>query len=198
MDLLDLLQYIVWYPGIGDPTIIGRMTVVAYLGTAVLCLLCGFIHPAFRHGNHKRRQFWFSLAGMLFLLGLIKQYNLLSRLTAFFRQQAWEGNWYASRWKIDFVAILISFLLSIMVMVLLKHGWDSYRVASIGFGFLLFFVLFRATSFHYIDQMINWRLAGIRVNWILEYSGIGCVGMTAMLTLGRHRQYRLTNAAENG
>jgi hypothetical protein len=189
MVFLNWLWYILWYPGIGDPSVMGRLTVLAYLGTAGACLASCFHQPLVLQPEPQYRKFWFVLAAMFFVLGLVKQFNLLSRLTAMFSQLAWNGDWYISRWPVQFVAILICLFLSILAVFLLRHGWRYSPLALIGFGFLLLLVSVRAISFHYIDLFLNWRLAGVKINWILEYSSIGCVSIAAIWTL-RQRKTR--------
>jgi hypothetical protein len=41
----------------------------------------------------------------------------------------------------------------------------------------------RATSFHHIDRMLGISLEGLRVNALLELSGIGLIAMAALARL---------------
>ena len=53
-----------------------------------------------------------------------------------------------------------------------------------GLALLLSFVLIRAASFHHMDQFLRFRLAGLKMNWILELGAISLVAMAA----ARHRR----------
>jgi hypothetical protein len=193
MDLSNLLWYLLLYPGTGDPSLVGRMTVVAYLGVAMLCLACGFGIPIQRRKIQPRR-FWFALAWMLFLLGIVKQFNLASGLTETLSKVAWQGGWYGSRRIVQLAAILIGLLLlALAVFALLKYRWPIQPMVWIGIGYLLFLVFARATSLHDIDLWLNWQPAGVKVNWILEYAGIGCIGMASVLTICLHRRDKLVH-----
>ena len=49
----------------------------------------------------------------------------------------------------------------------------------LGLLYLLAFVLLRATSLHQMDALINLAPAGVRLNWLLEWLGIGLVAIPA-------------------
>src|SRR5438105_1302226 len=79
-----------WRPGIGDPTFIGWLTVVAYAGAAVLC-----IRDALREKEAPaRRAFWSILGVMMILLGINKQLDLQTWLTITGRRIALTEGWY--------------------------------------------------------------------------------------------------------
>src|ERR1700733_11930900 len=87
---LSMLSEIVdgrWRPGIGDPTVVGWVTVVAYLVAALGCGWAAFKEPTTdsrRRG--KPAAFWLVLAVLLTLLGINKQLDLQSWLTQVARQ----------------------------------------------------------------------------------------------------------------
>ena len=58
----------------------------------------------------------------------------------------------------------------------LRRAWPMVA----GTVFLICFVAIRAASFHHIDRFIGIRLAGMRMNWILELGGIGLVAYGAV------------------
>jgi hypothetical protein len=125
-----------WSPGLGDPTIIGWLTVVAYLAGTYLCFLA-FKIERFRRkrraeglaayldalrwlrrgliGRHRREvpavervpALWAGLSLMLLLLGINKQLDLQSLLTELGRIAARDEGWYEGRRTVQVVFILL-------------------------------------------------------------------------------------------
>ena len=64
-----------WRPGIGDPTLTGWLTTIAYFAAALLCLRSAFTKPANTAPIDitKHRIFWVLLCGAMLLLGINKQ-----------------------------------------------------------------------------------------------------------------------------
>src|SRR3954468_15751872 len=77
-----------WRPGIGDPTLLGWTTVVAYFAAA---LACG--RTAAAKGG-RPTPFWSLLSLLLVFLGFNKQLDLQSVLTEIGRRLAREQGWY--------------------------------------------------------------------------------------------------------
>jgi hypothetical protein len=125
-----------WSPGLGDPTIIGWLTVVAYLAGAYLCLLAFKIERFRRQrpaeglaayldalhwlrrgliGRHRREvpavervpALWAGLSLMLLLLGINKQLDLQSLLTELGRIAARDQGWYEGRRAVQVAFILL-------------------------------------------------------------------------------------------
>jgi hypothetical protein len=142
-----------WSPGLGDPTIIGWLTVVAYLAGAYLCFLAFKIErfrrkrPAdglrayldalrwLRRGliGRKRAEvpsvervpaLWAGLSLMLLLLGINKQLDLQSLLTELGRIAARDQGWYEGRRTVQVVFIL---LLVVAGAWLLRALWQFSR-----------------------------------------------------------------------
>ena len=51
--------------------------------------------------------------------------------------------------------------------------------AGAGAVFLVVFVVVRAASFHHVDILLRSEALGLRVNALLELSGIACIGWNA-------------------
>lgn len=171
----------VWRPGIGDPTLMGWVTVVAYFGAALLCFreaLAVKTNPA----NRDKRLFWWTLTVLLVFLGFNKQLDLQTLLTLTGRRIAIAQGWYESRRAVQliFVALIgAAGLLSVWLMTRLVRKHPELRLALVGFVALLAFVVIRAASFHHVDQLINFHFAGVRMNWVLELGAITLVSMGA-------------------
>jgi hypothetical protein len=120
-----------WSPGIGDPTVIGWLTVLAYLIAAGLCFR---VFRATRGGrsvgalgstlalvlpwpSHRRRleaipvetrmaSLWLGLAVLLLLLGINKQLDLQTAFTEIGRIVAHRYDWYDKRRNVQVIFII--------------------------------------------------------------------------------------------
>ena len=163
-----------WSPTIGDPSVMGWVTVAAYAVTAVLTA-----RLAFGPGGRPERVFWLMLALLLAALTMNKQLDLQSALTAFARclskAQGWYENrkWVQTSFILGLLAGSIVFLVALGVMMRrhLRRTW----CAVLGLVFLTGFVAIRAVGFHHFDILIKSDFAGIRINWLLELGGIGLI-----------------------
>lgn len=162
-----------WSPGIGDPNVVGWVTVVGYLSAAILCWL------ACRRAERRVRAFWGSLAAILLLLGINKQLDLQTALTELGRILARSEGWYGQRRIVQVVFILVvaatGFWLFRSAVMLARGNLRQMRSVLLGTLFLISFVTIRAASFHHIDHLLGIRLGGVKVNALLELGGIALV-----------------------
>src|SRR5579862_622210 len=86
-----------WEPGIGDPTVIGWVTVAAYFLAACLSFRAAWRSPRARRGWSGPRLFWGLFTVALVLLGINKQLDLQTWFTLFFKQVALHEGWYERR-----------------------------------------------------------------------------------------------------
>ena len=187
--MASLLQQLGWHPTIGDPTIMGWFTVTAYFFTSAIALRLYFsaqqIFP--EEIVLKQQRFWLIIAALLFFLGINKQLDLQSLLTAIGRYYAHQDGWYAQRRIVQ--VVVISGILTLLCGALLwftihfRTILGTNRLAIIGLIFLLTFIAIRATSFHHMDSLINARILNLRLNWILELSSIATIGFPALFHL---------------
>lgn len=179
----------VWRPGIGDPTFMGWLTVVAYFGAAFLCIR-EFMKARKINGPREKTFFWATLSMLLVFLGINKQLDLQTLLTLTARRIAIAQGWYENRRivQIFFVAVVgIAGVFTILAMRLLVWKHTDLRLTLIGLVVLLVFVVVRAASFHHIDQLINFRLGWVRMNWVLELGAIALVVWGALAARKRSR-----------
>jgi len=200
-----------WSPTIGDPTVMGWLTVLAYFVTAWLCLrafntekrgperpyrqtvpaLFRVLRKSWPHppAPARRAALWLFLAIVFFFLGINKQLDLQSLLTEVGKTLAYEQGWYDQRRIAQ--AILIGLVLVAGVASLVSLGWlvrgqlSDFRLPLAGLTFIVVFVVIRATSFHNVDELLGLKLRGVRMNWVLELTGIGIVTVGAMRRLRR-------------
>ena len=167
-----------WEPGIGDPTAIGWITVVAYGVAAALSLRC-----ARRTVIGLEHWFWVGSAIALVLLGINKQLDLQSLFTQIGRDIAMREGWYAERRiaQAAFVAALgVAGLVALVGLLwLVRRLPRATQVAGVGLVLLIVFIVIRGASFHHIDQMVGSSFEGIRFNWILELTPLLLIGIAA-------------------
>ena len=170
-----------WRAGIGDPTIAGWITVVAYFAGAYFCWKAAWAHM--KSGDSREASFWFVFTSFLLFLGLNKQLDLQTWFTLFGKHLAQDEGWYGSRRIVQAIFIgVVAFggLASLILFWRLARGRvRHYRMALFGAVALGCFIIIRAASFHYVDKMLGLRFTWVRLNFVLEVGGIVCVAIAA-------------------
>ena len=167
-----------WTIGIGDPTVIGWLTVAIYLLAFVCVLRQAKISKVFG----ANAALWHMLAAFLLFLGLNKQLDLQSLFEQAMRNAAIAHGWYAHRRpaQAGFIIILgVGLLITLVSLRLfIANSWRSYKITWIGIVLLCTFILMRAASFHHFDIFINTHFLGVRLNVLLE------IGALLLIILG--------------
>ena len=170
----------VWRPGIGDPTVMGWLTVAAYFGVAALCIRKAVTKV---QGKRADAAFWTVLGCSLVALGINKQLDLQTFLTLTARQTAIDFGWYDHRRAFQFVFVVAIALAGaagfFILWRLVKSSGRRLRVPLLGFMLLLCFVIVRAASFHHVDSLINFQAGRLRMNWALELGAIAVIAFGA-------------------
>jgi hypothetical protein len=176
-----------WSASIGDPTAMGWATVMAYFFTTLVCLEASRARPT-------DRKFWALLFVVLLFLGVNKQLDLQSALTAVGRCIAQYQGWYEDRRQVQlwFIVFLLasSGLVFFYTCVRLIGRLGRVGVALFGFGVLLIFISIRAVGFHHFDAVIGTTFLGIRLNWLLEIGGIFLIATNAVVVALKREQPR--------
>jgi hypothetical protein len=177
-----------WHAGIGDPTVVGWVTVVAY---AVICFMC-FLCKKYSTGDYYSKQearFWLILTIILAFLCINKQLDLQSLLTQTGRDLANSEGWYENRRIVQagFIASLIIIATGTLLWLLLsvRELCKEIKWAALGIVTLFAFVIIRAASFHNMDAWIHARWLGAQMNWIMELGGIALIGVPAYMRVKR-------------
>jgi hypothetical protein len=174
-----------WRPGIGDPTVVGWLTVVAYFVAALCCGRAAWREPM--PGGRRRSgpaTFWLGLSAMMVLLGINKQLDLQSFFTYVGRRVIAGNGLYQERRH--FQLIFIGGVAGSCLVLLGSSMWFARRslrhrwLALIGLAFVMGFVVIRASSFHHVDVLLASRLGGMKWNWIMELGGILVVAVGAL------------------
>lgn len=170
-----------WHPGIGDPTVWGWSIVVGYFLSSSLCLWNAVLEGS--AGSRRKALFWRVLAVLLFCLGVNKQFDLLSWFWVTGRQLARDQGWYMQRRGVQEWIMGLSGAGAVVIGSIccwrVRSAPRGYMFAILGVAFLLCFVLARALSFHYLDQVLGLQIAGFSVNRTLECAGIVLVCVSA-------------------
>jgi len=191
---MNSVPQINWTPTIGDPSFMGWFTVAAYFITAVISFKLYLSSDQLFSDEvvKKQKTFWLLVTLIMLFLGVNKQLDLQSLLTAIGKYYAHRDGWYEDRRFFQ-----ISGIIGIISTLLIGVSVFSYKMRAIlktnslaiaGLCFLLLFVAIRATSFHHMDIVINTAVFGVRMNWVLELFGIFLVAISAVSLLNKERK----------
>jgi hypothetical protein len=174
-----------WHPGIGDPTVMGWVTVAAYAAAAVFSFEAlrasrlgaqklAAIAPPEAENQRDLFKLWSLVTLAMLVLGLNKQLDLQSLFTEILRDMAKSEGWYEERRTYQRLFIVTIGLVG--AAGTLAIGWTLRKVlkrvmgAVLGLGLLVSFVVIRAASFHNVDLLL--MRGSIRLNWVLELGGL--------------------------
>ncbi len=174
----------------GDPTLLGWLTVAAYLCAAFLSILCAWRSDRIFRGQNilAHRVIWSGLAvGMLFL-GINKQLDLQSQFTALGREIAIRQGWYEIHHRVQVLFVMGLVGASLIVLAFLawtvRRNWKQYWILLIGLLFLARFIVVRAASFYNVSlPQLSRFTGGLRINWLLEILGAALICLSALYTL---------------
>jgi hypothetical protein len=172
-----------WLPGIGDPTVAGWVTVALYL------LAAGLSARAAGRARRRERVFWAVLCAALLALAVNKQFDMQSALTAAGRCLARAQGWYGMRRDVQYAFVLavagLGLCATLAAVWAMRRDMRRAWLALLGFGTLVTFVAIRAAGFHDLDTFIGSRVAGLRMNWVIEMGGTLMVAANAAVVARR-------------
>lgn len=180
-----------WKPAIGDPNVMGWLTVAAYALAAVLCfIVAGRIRTPDGDSQARRtRRMWIGVGIFMSFLCLNKQLDLQTLLTKIGRAVAMQGGWYDNRRIVQFLFVMAIVAVGITVFVVIVRKTRSIlkerKLLLFGLCFLICFIIVRASSFHHVGVFLATGIWGIRMNWVLELGGISLIALSAARSI-RH------------
>lgn len=184
-----------WKPGIGDPTVMGWVTVAGYFVAAALLLYKRRLALSLYSSDWKQhRRLLLGFALLMIALGLNKQLDLQTFMTDVGRELAEAQGWYENRRVVQMIllAALGVGVLGLGIVVMRVRGMlRPHRLALVGMLFLLGFVAMRASSFFKVDRLLGVQFAGVKMNWVFELGGIGIVIASVVVSLVVLRKARL-------
>lgn len=162
-----------WRPQIGDPSFMGWFTVGSYFACAILAAIIVLMS---RTIDRTFFSFWSMICLLMILLGINKQLDLQSLFTEVGRQIARSQGWMDYRRTVQFwvisafgTTVIVALLLFVITM---RDLFRRFKLVFIGLFFLLSFIIIRAFSFHHFDEMLGFKFLGLKMNWLLELTGI--------------------------
>lgn len=173
-----------WQPGVGDPGFMGWFTVVCYFITFLLC-----VRVYFRAENSRKplRFFWIFLSVLMLFLAVNKQLDLQSFATAVARCVSKMQGWYDNRQGFQLKVIIALAILAATVggffFWKLRKDLSRNFLALCGLTIVFGFVLIRAVGYHGFDALINTRFSFIKMNWVLELSGLALISLNALILI---------------
>lgn len=185
-----------WSPKIGDPTVMGWVTVAAY-GIAALLALRAALKAKNTYSAETvplQRFFWVSVTLLFAFLCVNKQLDLQSFMTAVGRCYSQLNGWYDERR--EFQRQFIYGLIGSTFVIFAVLGWYLRRIlltnwlALFGIFFVVLFILVRAVGFHHFDVVIQSTISDVKVNWIMELGGIFLVILGALFLPKNSRSKR--------
>lgn len=179
-----------WVAGIGDPSLMGWITVGAY----VLAALLAARNVAAARRAAAPTTFWWVLLALLLLLGVNKQLDLQTWLGETGRDIARAQGWYEARRGVQavFVVLLCGGAATLLVAARRYWGahWAEYRWVFGGLLLVAVFVVIRAASFHHTDELIGFSLGTTTAGRALEVAGVVLIAWACMRWHGRQREPR--------
>ena len=175
-----------WVPSIGDPTIIGWVTVIIYFFVALLCFNSyrSTKSIALDTNHTSNKKFWLFLTLFLIALGINKQLDLQTLFTHLGRSISIEQGWYSNRHIVQVTFIILIGLIGTTGLIFLfktyKNTVSEIKIVLMGCMILFSFILIRASSFHHMDIFINFKLFGAKMNWVLELGSLTIIGAGAL------------------
>jgi len=183
---MDVLSQLQWRPTIGDPGLIGWMTVAAYAIAAVLAASAGRAAMVRHRESGTGRPdalLWLTVALAMGFLCLNKQLDLQTLVTDIGRAIARNQGWYERRrWVQEWFVLGVLIGAGTVWSLLLwryRTFTGSHKLLVTGALLLVTFVAVRAISIHHVDMFLNTRVFGFKANWALELTGIVLIGVAA-------------------
>jgi hypothetical protein len=168
---------------ISDGTVEPRNRRPQFMGwfTAVSCLVCAVVAAFFatylnQMEESRDGRFWLMITVLMLFLGVNKQLDLQSLFAEVGRQISLAQGWYPNRRivQFSFITVFTTALIGVFLWFTKRHRdlFSRYRFASFGLAFLIGFIVIRASAFHHVDEVIQYDLHGIKMNWVLALTGI--------------------------
>ncbi len=173
---MNFFQEVRWQPTIGDPSLMGWLTVAAYAIAALLAVRVWVL---------RREKIWLLVALGMGALCVNKQLDLQSLFTAIGRVIAWHGGWFEQRRSYQVWIVLgvisVAGVLAVWSVWRYQTFWRKHLLLAGGGVFLGTFIVVRAVSFHHVDVFLNSAMAGMRMNLVLELGGIFLIALATIL-----------------
>lgn len=174
----------------------GRLCLaVLYTGSASACMLADACsRVAARDFVAPSPAVWRVSAILLLAMAVNGLLRIDMVFVSWLRALAVQSDWYASRRPLQ-LAVLLLLLYGVVFRV---HGGsqDAWAVESthffgrsgmlnLGLGLLLILTAMRFVSLHHTDQILDWRVGGLRFERLAELAGLGLVLLASVPVIAR-------------
>ena len=167
------------------------ITVFAYLVAAGLSRRAA--HWAYLRRETRARLFWNCSSAAMLFLGINELLDLQTLLTAVGKMAAQSQGWYEGRRPIQFAFIIalavLALAASITTFVFVKDMTKPVKLAVAGYIFIGVFILFRAASFHHMDELLGSGYQAFNLGSIQEMAGIVVVGLASVIYVRSARRH---------
>jgi hypothetical protein len=142
MDVVRIISAVDWSPGIGDPSVMGWITVALYFVCAYKCYsVYSLSKKPLLKREGRERLLWLCLLISLIALGINKQLDLQSLFTEIGREISKQQGWYRTRRVVQegFIQAVIVFggLLAVSMFLVFKRQLKTQALAIVGFCILI-------------------------------------------------------------
>ena len=148
------------------------MLAFLYTGVGWLCFVCG--HAASQ--SQEPGKAWYIAAALLVVLGANTLLLLDQLALLVLREMARQQGWYSDRRGLQLPLVGLGLFAGLLLLGWLRTRldavWSQCGWAVIGICLLLALAVVRGISFHYVDLVINFRVAGVSVARALELTGL--------------------------
>ncbi len=156
--------------------------VVSFLSYALAAGLCFLLVSSARADCTSRSetvQFraWKIICPAILLLGLLRPFEVHSRITEVLRTSAMTSGWYAERAAQQMDLLLILAFLFIVAAAFFLFETRRWRASTrIGAGAALYLaglLVLNILSLHGLDRLLGRSFAGIPLRWMFDFAGLG-------------------------
>jgi hypothetical protein len=169
---------------IGDPTFGGVLVTVAYFVAGWFALAVARCVPTLLDESRRERWVWVAIAAFCLLMGINKQADLQTLLSAMGRQLVASGGWYERR-RVVQVAFVLAFavaglVVAVAAIIMAIRTSRAALGAVVGAGLLLGFATLRAAEIHHLSETIGEPPWLVRFGFVLEVAGVGVILAAAL------------------
>jgi hypothetical protein len=172
-----------WNPGAGQLPLGAWGAVALYLLTAYLCWRVARVLRPFGAVRRSEARVWIAIAVLFLVLGICREFDIQSAITDYWRSVARHQGWYGDRRSFQPVIILAIGMGFLIALVMLGKALPNLspitQLAVMGAIMLLAYIAVRAVSLHDVDVLAGMTVLGLRLGWIMEFSGIFMVILAA-------------------
>ena len=158
------------------------LTVAAYACAVVATCRAAATAASQQQSFHRR--FWMVASIALVALAINEIFDFQRLVTIWGKAHAEANGWYEARRTVQLlftvgVAAVAAMAAAFGWWITRKAGW-AIRFALLGFLSIAVFVLFRAASFHHVDQVLGSGVQAFNLGNAQELAGIVVIGLAAL------------------